>query len=85
MFQLIDWLITSPMGVFVIAKAHDLIFAVVSDCDECGFNDLGKLLFGGLAVAILVGIVVSIVFRKMKDKHDDTNGFISIQGTPKKQ
>lgn len=85
MFQLVEWLITSPMGVFVFAKVQDSIYAVVADCDECGFNDLGKLLFGGLALAILVGIGVSIVFRKMKDKHDGRSDFVSIQVTPKKE
>ena len=45
MFQLIDLTITAPIGM--------LMTMLVSDCDECGFNDLGKLLFAGLAAAIL--------------------------------
>jgi hypothetical protein len=70
MFQFFDLLVTSPVGIFLFAKAQDLIYAalVVSDCDECGFNDLGKLLFGGLALALLVGVGISIFFWKMKGK-----------------
>ena len=80
MFQLFDLIMNSPIGVFIVTKAQDVIYAalVVSDCDECGFNDLGKLLFGGLALAILVGIGVSIVFHKRKDKQPDKESFVSI-------
>jgi hypothetical protein len=80
MFQLLDLLITSPIGVFVFAKTQDLIYAalVFSDCDECGFNDLGKLLFGGLALALLVGVGISILFWKMKGKGTNTTSVVSI-------
>ena len=77
MFQLIDPAITAPIGV--------LLTMLVSDCDECGFNDLGKLLFGGLAAAILVGIAVSVIVRKRKDSHTQTSGFISIRETDRKR
>jgi len=87
MFQLFDLIMTSPIAVFIVSKAEDVIYAVlvVSDCDECGFNDLGKLLFGGLALAILVGIGVSIVFRRMKDKDQDHNSFVSIHANQNKE
>lgn len=47
MFQLFDLIMTSPIGVFIAGMAQEVIYAalIVSDCDECGFNDLGKLLF----------------------------------------
>ena len=56
MFQLFDLIMTSPIGVFVATVVQDVIYAalIVSDCDECGFNDLGRLLFGGSILAILV-------------------------------
>jgi hypothetical protein len=84
MFQLFDLIVTSPVGVFIFAKAQDLIYAalVVSDCDDCGFNDLGKLLFGGLALALLVGVGVSIVYWKTKGKEPNEAGFVSIRATP---
>ena len=72
MFQLFDLIMTSPIGVFLFAKAQDAIYAalVISDCDECGFNDLGKLLFGGLALALLVGVGASVLYWKKKEKQE---------------
>jgi hypothetical protein len=63
-----DFVMSSPLGVFITVKAQALIFAavVISDCDECGFNDLGKLLFGGLALALLLGAGISILVWKLK-------------------
>jgi hypothetical protein len=80
MFQLFDLIVTSPVGVFLFAKAQDFIYAalVVSDCDECGFNDLGKLLFGGLALALLVGVGISVLFWKMKGKESSRMSVVSI-------
>ena len=80
MFQLFDLLMTSPIGVFLFAKAQDFIYAalVVTDCDECGFNDLGKLLFGGLALALLVGVGISVLVWKMKGKGTGETSFVSI-------
>ena len=77
MFQLIDPAITAPIS--------RLMTMVVSDCDECGFNDLGKLLFGGLAAAILVGIAVSVIVRKRKESHTQTSDFVSIRETDRKR
>ena len=77
MFQLIDPAITAPIGM--------LMTMLVSDCDECGFNDLGKLLFGGLAAAILVGIAVSVIVRKRKESHAQTSEFVSIRETDRKR
>jgi len=85
MFQLFDLIMTSPIGVFIVAKAQDLIYAalVTAECDECGFNDLGKLLFGGVALAILVGVGISILFWKMKSKDGTQSSFTSIHSTSK--
>ena len=83
MFQFFDLLVTSPIGVFLFAKAQDLIYAalVFSDCDECGFNDLGKLLFGGLGLALLVGVGISILFWKMKGKESKQMSVVSIHAS----
>ena len=81
MFQLFDLLMASPIGVLLFAKMQDVIYAVivVSDCDECGFNDLGKLLFGGLALALLVGVGASVLYWKKKGKQSDETEFLSIR------
>ena len=85
MFQLFDLIMTSPIGVFLFGKAQDFIYAalVVSDCDECGFNDLGKLLFGGLALALLVGIGISILFWKLKARDGRETSIVSIHSAVK--
>ena len=82
--QMMALVLVSPIGVSVI---HDVVYAalIVADCDECGFNDLGKLLFGGLAAAILVGIAVSVIVRKRKDSHTQTSDFVSIRETGRKR
>jgi hypothetical protein len=86
MFQLFDLLMTSPIGVFLFAKAQDVIYAalVASDCDECGFNDLGKLLFGGVAAALLIGVGVSVVYWKKKG-NQTADSFVSIRANRKEK
>jgi len=83
MFQLFDLIMTSPIGVFIAGLAQDVIYAalIVSDCDECGFNDLGKLLFGGMLAAIIVGVAVSILLRRAKKSWPDESQFVSINAT----
>ena len=83
MFQLFDLIMTSPVGVFIGGMAQDVIYAalIVSDCDECGFNDLGKLLFGGIFAAIIVGVAVSILVRRAKKSRPDESQFVSINAT----
>ena len=78
MLQIVALLLVSPAGVSVI---RDVVYAalIVSDCEECGFNDLGKLLFAGLAAAILIGIAVSVIARKRKESHPQTSEFVSIR------
>lgn len=81
MFQLFNLLMTSLIGVLLLARVQDAIYAVliISDCDECGFNDLGKLLFGGLALALLVGVGASVLYWKKKGKEPADHGFVSIR------
>jgi hypothetical protein len=77
MFLLIDPGIIAPISM--------LMMMLASDCDECGFNDLGKLLFAGLAAAMLVGIAVSVIVRKRKESHTQTSDFVSIRETERKR
>jgi len=87
MFQLFDLIMTSPIGVFIAGMAQDVIYAalIVSDCDECGFNDLGKLLFGGVLTAIIVGVAVSILLRRAKKGRVDESQFVSIRSSHTKE
>lgn len=56
----------------------------VSDCDECGFNDLGKLLFGGVIATIVVGIAISVLHHRIKQKSKEPSAFVSIRSENKK-
>ncbi len=80
MFQLFQLILASPIGAFIFAGLQDALYSiiVITDCDECGFNDLGKLLFGGVFAAIIVGIAISVWLRRMKEKQPHSSGFVSI-------
>lgn len=86
MFQLLDLIATSPIGVYLANVAASVAYAALlfSDCDECGFNDLGKLLFGGLILAVLVGICVSLLYRRSRDRDTEDSQFVSITSSDRK-
>jgi hypothetical protein len=42
------------------------------------FEDLGKLLLGGVGAAILVAVGFTVVRFRLRDKKPQTSGFISI-------
>ena len=81
MFELLELILASPVGALLFTALQDTIYAaiVISDCDECGFNDLGKLLFGGIVLAILVGIVISLLLRRAKETRGFSEGVVSIR------
>lgn len=80
MFQLFDLILASIGGVLFGALRDTVYVAMlVSDCDECGFNDLGKLLFGGLILALLVGVGGSLLWRRMKEKNASASDLVSIK------
>ena len=83
MFELFELILASPIGAFISAGVQDALYAIIiaSDCDECGFNDLGKLLFGGVLAAILVGVVISVLVRRMKERSPASSGFVSIRSS----
>ena len=49
------------------------------------FNDLGKLLLGGVATAIVVAVALTVVRFKLADKKPPTSNFISIASPPNNQ
>lgn len=83
MFQLIELIFTSPVGSFLFAGLQDALYAaiVISDCDDCGFNDLGKLLFGGVVLAILAGVVISVFLRRWKENDQTSARLVSIRSS----
>jgi uncharacterized protein HemY len=87
MFELLELILASPLGAALLTAMQDTIYAayVVSDCDECGFNDLGKLLFGGLILAAVVGIAISILLRRVWDGPSNSSEFVSIRAQATEQ
>jgi hypothetical protein len=83
MFVLFELILASPLGAFIVARLQEALYAVIvaADCEECGFNDLGKLLLGGVLGAIVVGAVISIWLRRMKEKEPESSGFVSIRSS----
>ena len=87
MFQLFELILASPIGAFIFAGLQNTLYVVIlaADCDDCGFNDLGKLLLGGLMAAILAGIVISVLLRRMRERASAASGFVSIMSIDRKQ
>jgi hypothetical protein len=46
------------------------------------FNDLGTLLLGGVAAAIVVAVTLTLVRFKLQDKKPPASKFISINSPP---
>lgn len=87
MFELFELILASPIGVFFFAVLQDTLYALIiaADCDDCGFNDLGTMLFGGVIAAMLVSIAISILLRRMKEKSSAASEFVSIMSNDRKQ
>jgi len=85
MFQLFEMILSSPVGASILAGLQDALYAVIviSDCDDCGFNDLGKLLFGGVILAILAGVVIAVLLRRFKETGSAESSFVSIRSVDK--
>jgi hypothetical protein len=49
------------------------------------FNDLGKLLLGGFALAVAVAIALTFVRLRLRDKKVPTSAFISISSVEPKE
>ncbi len=85
MLQLFELIAGSPLGALLFSAFRNTYYAalILSDCDDCGFNDLGKLLFGGMILAVLVGVGASLYWRKRKETNSQSD-FVSIRSTDKR-
>jgi hypothetical protein len=61
-----------------------LFIAQAAETEAGNFDDLGKLLLGGLLSAIGVAIVVVFFKMKTQDKEGASNDFISINPSRRK-
>ena len=57
-----------------------IVFSMIFLIQEIGtdFQDLGKLLFGGVALAIVVAVAFTFVRFRLRDKKPQRSNFISI-------
>ena len=62
-----------------------LLIVLFSQEEPTNFNDLGKLLLGGVAAAIVCAVAFTFVRLKFRDKRPETSNFISIGPTNDKQ
>jgi hypothetical protein len=87
MLQLFELIASSPLAAFFIAVWRDTYYAamILADCEECGFNDLGKLLFGGVLLAVLAGVGASLFWRHRRDKDARSSQFVSIRSNDRER
>ena len=52
---------------------------------ETSFDDLGKLMLGGISAAIIIAVAVTLVRFRMREQKPPTSGFISISGPEDKK
>lgn len=87
MFQLLEFVFVYLMGPVILSVLQDTIYLAVafSECDECGFNDLGKLLFGGVILAAAIGIAVSLFYRRARERRGESAAFVSIRSSERRE
>jgi hypothetical protein len=63
------------------------MIALVALLQDVGssFDDLGTLLLGGTAAAVIVAVAFTLVRFKLRDKKPATSGFVSISSPQKKE
>ncbi|MEP6708480.1 MAG: hypothetical protein ABJC05_13215 [Pyrinomonadaceae bacterium] len=78
-------LLLTPLAAAAFMALENVLclVIVVSDCDDCGFDNLGLLLFGGLVLAIGAGVVFTLIRLRLRDNKAKTPSFISISSPDK--
>jgi len=73
--------------MLMIAILPELAFVLLSLLQEANadFDDLGTLLIGGVAAAIVVAVAVSFVRLRFRERHPPKSDFITIGATHEKE
>jgi hypothetical protein len=66
------------MTWIVFCYMPSLLINLIQEGSATDFNDLGKLLLGGFAVAIACALAFTFVRLRLRDKKPPTSSFISI-------
>ena len=57
-----------------------LLIELLQENVTSSFDDVGKLLLGGVAAAIVLAVGFTVIRFRMRDKKPPTSNFISITG-----
>jgi hypothetical protein len=69
--------------IFVLLCFSSLAFIKLLQEQTTVFDDLGTLLVGGVAAAIVLAVGFTLVRFRLRDKKPPTSSFISISSTTK--
>lgn len=61
------------------------VITLLQETVATDFDDLGKLLLGGVAAAVVVAVALTLVRFKLQDKKPPASKFISINSPPNNQ
>ena len=64
--------------VFLLYRLALFSLLLLQEAEAADFNDLGKLLLGGVALAIAVAIAFTVLRMKLQNKNPPPPSFISI-------
>ena len=71
------------MMLFFPLCSSSLVLITLLQETQTNFDDLGKLLLGGVAAAIVVAVGFTLVRFRLRDKKPQTSNFISISSDKK--
>ena len=71
------------MITFILIYNSVCLISLIQET-QTDFNDLGKLLLGGVAAAILFAVGFTFVRLRMREKNPRPSDFISISATREK-
>jgi hypothetical protein len=69
---------------FIIYRLGLFWISLVQEADSSDFNDLGKLLLGGVVLAIVIVIAFTVLRQRLQDKKPPVPSVISINSFQKK-
>lgn len=68
--------------LFTLVHDHLLLLvAILEEAEDTDFSDLGRLLLGGFASAIVIALAFVFVKVRLREKSPARHGFISIGTT----
>ena len=71
------------MMIFPLCLNLIVMVSLIQENPTAQFDDLGKLLLGGVVAAIVVAVGFTLVRFRLRDKKPPTSNFISIGSTDK--